>query len=136
MQLKTIIEALSVPALEQRWVETLAEWSDAPAGEADACRKWVCSLRDEFLQAAIDIDDEETLDTVTAVRYIELKSCWIMLNTQIGYRVAVKGINADTLAYKASLVSQLLECIEGLLDAEILERILSFLAEPIGGADL
>lgn len=131
MYLKSIEEALSAPLLMRNWQETLNEWTDAGPGQAQAVLERMVILRDEFVQASRDIDDPETLDMVAAIRYIGLKSHWIMLNTQVNYIMAFKGETDMALAYQASLVSQLLEVLERLIDEQDVTRIIEFLSQPV-----
>lgn len=70
---------------------------------------------------------------VVAVRFIELKSHWILLNTQINYKLVSKGEVDMSLAYRASLISQLLEALEHLIEPEDIDRIIDFLSEPLPG---
>lgn len=88
-------------------------------------------MRDQFLQASRDIDDPETLDMALAVRYIEMKSHWILLNTQINYGLVSTGETNMNLAYRASLISQLLEALERLIEPEDIDRIIDFLSQPL-----
>ena len=131
MTLQKIEVALMAPGLERDWRDTLAEWTDATPEQAAMVLRRIFSLRNEFLQAARDIADPETLEMVTAIHYIELKCHWIMLNTQVNYRTVFKEETDMSLAYQASLVSQLLEALERLIDEDDVDRIIQFLAEPV-----
>jgi len=131
MELCSIERALLAPELRRNWEDTLAEWTEAAPGQAEAILDRMVSVRDEFLQAARDIDDPETLDMVAAIRYIEMKSHWIMLNTQVNYITVFKGETDLGIAYQASLVSQLLEALEKLIDEQDVHRIIEFLSEPL-----
>ena len=131
MQLYVMEALLTAPTLIQSWRDTLAEWSEATEAEREQVFKWAVNLRDQFLEAARDIEEPETLDMVSAVRYIELKSHWILLNTQINYGLVSKGKADMCLAFRASLISQLLETLEHLIEAGDIDRIIEFLSEPL-----
>ena len=131
MRLAEIESVLTAPELEQNWRDTLAEWPDATPAQTNEVLEWTMALRDQFLEAAREIDDEETLEMITAIRYIEMKSHWILLNTQINYSMVSKGEADMALMYRASLVTQLLEGLERLIDQEAVERIIDFLSEPV-----
>ena len=131
MLLQVIEAALNAPDLVQNWRDTLAEWPDATPDETREVFGWAISLRDQFLEAAREIDDPETLDMVLAIRYIELKSHWILLNTQLNYSMVIKGYADQSVVYRASLVSQLLAVLEQLIDDTNRDRIIAFLTEPI-----
>jgi hypothetical protein len=131
MLLHVMETALASPTLIENWRDTLKEWTEASEEQRAAIFDWTMAMRDQFLEASRDIDDPETLDMVLAVRYIEMKSHWILLNTQINYGLASKGEADMNLAYRASLISQLLEALELLIEPEDIDRIIDFLSEPL-----
>ncbi|MGI4788642.1 MAG: hypothetical protein ACRYFS_07305 [Janthinobacterium lividum] len=131
MELTTIEAALMAPQLMQDWKDTLEEWTAATPLQSLTVLNKIIAQRDEFLQAARDIDDSETLDMVAAIRYIELKCHWIMLNTQINYLAVFRGETDMSAAYYASLISQMLEPLEHLIGEEDIHRILDFLTQPL-----
>ena len=131
MQLQFIEATLLDPQLVCGWKETLMGWEGATRQQVADVITWVAAQRDQFLTAVRDINDPETLDMVVAVRYIELKSHWIMLNTQINYVSASGGEPSMSLMYRASLITGLLEMLERMIDEDDIERIISFLTEPV-----
>ncbi len=131
MDLQVIEACLNAPELVQEWRDTLLGWTETVPSERADVLNWAVTLRDQFLETAREIDDPETLDMVLIVRYIELKSHWILLNTQINYEMVRKGHNNQKAVYQASLVSQLLAALEPLIDEDHIERIIEFLTEPV-----
>ena len=128
---KKIQAVLLNPEIETIWMDCLAGWEDGTKEQIATVLQIVRDLRDRFIEMANDVDDPETLATSVAVRYIELKSRWIMLNTQIQFRT-VRGDELDMAqVYEASLTSLLLEKFEELLDFSDVTKITSFLSQPI-----
>ena len=132
MQLQFIEATLLDPQLVNNWKETLMGWEGATRQQVAGVITWIAGQRDQFLEAVREINDPETLDMVVAVRYIELKSHWILLNTQINYVCASGGEPNMVLMYRASLITGMLEMLERMIDEDDIDRILSFLTEPVG----
>lgn len=118
-------------SLERELEACLAAWTSATPDELDSTRAWVKSQRRDFIEMAVEIDDVEELELSIAVRYIELKSHWMMLNTKIQYSLFHAGEAPDETMFRASLVSHVVGTLEQLLTPSDIERITRFLAQPI-----
>lgn len=131
MEVATLEASLLDPGIEATWTDCLSGWVEATAAERQAVLDWAKGLREEFLQVARDVDDPDEVDYALAIRYIELKSHWIMLNTQINYQTVHRGGAGQELLFRASLISLLVLAIEPLLKSADIDKITDFLAEPI-----
>jgi hypothetical protein len=121
--------ALSSPELDRAWRECLATWDDALPAERDGCRAGVVTLRDEFLRVLGDITDPVEQAVAGALFYVQIKSQWILINTQIGYQIASGTIDRGIFA-RAGLLSAVLGAMEPSLNRADVERITIFLAHP------
>lgn len=128
--LAEIQAALTADTLEKEWADTLAHWEDATAVELHRTRAWVTRIRDEFFDHVTDVAEEEELIFAMALRYIELRSHWQMLNTQMNYQMFRKGTCSMELQMRGSLLSQLIEQIVPFVDAEDTNRIGELLLSP------
>jgi hypothetical protein len=132
MQLRTQLqELLFGSALEQELEGCLAAWTNATSAEVGETRSWIQSQCHDFIELAGEIDDSEELELSIAVRYIELKSHWMMLNTKIQYSLFHAGEAPEVIMFRASLVSHVVGALEQLLTPTDIERITRFLAQPI-----
>jgi len=95
---------------------------------------WVDQERRAVQAVLADIDDEDEVRSTLAISYIETKSRWMALNTKINYAVFRHGACATEDAFRGFVTSQLLATIESLLDQEDIDKITSFLAEPVARA--
>jgi hypothetical protein len=92
-------------------------------------------VRANFLSHLDDVgDDSEELLISVALGFIEMKSQWQMLNTQINYQVFRKGEANTYMTYKSSLLSVLVDAIGQFLTPEDLEKIQEFLLNPTATA--
>lgn len=126
-----LTDMLFDPSLERELDGCLAAWTTATPEELTSTRAWIKAQRHDFVEMAAEIDDREELELSIAVRYIELKSHWMMLNTKIQYSLFRAGEAPDVLMYRASLVSHVVGTLEQLLTPSDIERITRFLAQPI-----
>jgi hypothetical protein len=130
-----ITTILNGPALEKAWKECLSAWEDSsPAQRAD-CRAFAVNLRDTFVRILRDVDDPQEQETIASIFYTQVKSQWILINTQSGYQIQ-KGRVEGALFCRAGMLSALLGALEPVLRKSDLTRITNFLAEPeaqIGG---
>lgn len=129
MKFQVIKELLSTEQLESEWREVLSEIDDERTKIESIERTF--ALRDEYLNGVEAITEEEDFNYFTAIKYIELKSKWIMLNTEINYRLYSKGEVQVSLACKSSLLSCLLASIGQFVDQRDIETITDFLSNPI-----
>ena len=120
---------LNSAELERAWHECLAVWEDAsPADRANA-RAFAVALRDNFLRILRDIDDAEEQESMAAIFYTQVKSQWILINTQSGYQIQ-RGHIDGSLFCRAGMLSALLGALEPIFNEADLARITNFLAQP------
>lgn len=127
-----LIDRLSDPALEERWREYVAPF-ELPEEDKIELRQWIGGKRNGFRELLEVIEDEDTLVRNLAMKYIELKSEWIMLNTQIQFELFTTGMPNHKIELRASLITTLIEAVENFISEEQKDRIEEFLAEQ-GGA--
>lgn len=132
LNLNDIRAALTNDEIEGYWTGCLQEYTDASAEERVSLLSWIHGVRDGFITHASDIDDPEELVVSVALSYIEFKSQWQMLNTQINYQVFRTGYAKPHLMYKSSLLSVIVDTIGKMLTAKEIHKIQEFLLNPIG----
>ncbi len=126
-----IAAILSGAELEKAWRDCLGTWEDSsPAQRAD-CRAFAVNLRDNFLRILKDVDDAEEQETIGTIFYTQVKSQWILINTQAGYQIR-NGRVEGALFCRAGMLSALLGSLEPVLRQSDLTRITNFLAGPEG----
>lgn len=126
------IEAALRGTLDDQWDEVLDQWTEAAPADRKAVRTYVSGLRNRMVRALLAIDTEEDLRRALATQYVEAKSHWTMLNMQIQHQTAREETVEPPLLYRATCVSLIVQQLEPLLAPEHVERISSFLAEPLG----
>jgi hypothetical protein len=129
LHLDAIRAALLSDEIEEYWNGCLQEY-DASEEERQNLLSWIHSVRDGFIAHASDIDDPEELLISVALSYIEFKSQWQMLNTQINYQVFRTGDANPHLMYKSSLLSIIVDTIGKFLTSEDVRKIQEFLLSP------
>lgn len=129
---KNLREALFHDNIDNTWKETLESFEQGSTSDKAALHQWIHRVRDEFIAHADDVGDEEEEELLisVALAYIEMKSQWQMLNTQINYQVFRKGEAHMILTYKSSLLSVLVDAIGKFLSTEDLSKIHEFLLNP------
>jgi hypothetical protein len=130
MNFEELRSALNDIELEQSWTSCLENYTEATPEKRVELATWIMAERDAFLHRAADVDDDEELIILAALGYIELKSQWQMLNTQINYQVFRKGEADIDLTFKASLLSSVVATIGSFLTEEDLVKIQEFLMNP------
>ncbi len=125
------IEAALRGALDDQWDEVLDQWGEAAPADRKAVRTYVSGLRNRMLRALLAIDTEEDLHRALATQYVEAKAHWTMLNMQIQHQTARAEDVEPPLLYRATCVSLIVQQLEPLLRPEHVDRISSFLAEPL-----
>lgn len=126
-------DALHSAEVEELWKVCLEAYhQDNTSQDRLDLAKWIASVRTNFLSHAEDVGDEDSdeLRTSLALGYIEMKSRWQMLNTQINYQVFRKGEANITLTYKSTLLSILVDKIGSFITAQDLQKIQEFLLNP------
>ncbi|MBC8135821.1 MAG: hypothetical protein H8F28_08055 [Fibrella sp.] len=127
-----ITTILNGPHLEKAWKECLGAWDgSSPAQRAD-CRVFITHIRDNFLRILRDVDDAEEIVTVASIFYTQIKSQWILFNTQSGYQIRSGRIDRS-LFCRSGMLAALLGAMEPVLRKDDLARIMRFLAEPEAG---
>ncbi|MFN3200761.1 MAG: hypothetical protein ACE366_20350 [Bradymonadia bacterium] len=134
MSTHKVIAAIKAESLEQVWHETLDHWEDAEAQDRQRVYAWASGLRDQFVDHLIEVDDDEELIFAIALRYIELRCHWQMLNTQLNYQMFRRGECSPELQMRSSTLSQLIERISPFITDEDTARIGEFLLAPVSEA--
>ncbi len=125
------IEEALRDGLDAQWEEVLDGWEGAAPSERKAVQAYVSGLRNRILRALLDIDTDEELQRGLATQYIEMKCHWTMLNTQIQHQTARDGAAEESLIYRATCVSLIIQNLEPLLSQERVDNLTAFLAEPL-----
>ncbi|MCS6808921.1 MAG: hypothetical protein RML40_09545 [Bacteroidota bacterium] len=133
MNTSAVQTLLSNAALEPLWHDILDAYIEGAEAEKQRLIAWINDVRNTIVRCALDIGDDnpEELLVSVALRYIELKSQWHMLNTQINYQVFRKGEAEPMLLYQSSLLSTLVDALQQLLSNEDLAKIDEFLTNPV-----
>jgi hypothetical protein len=111
-------------------IEVMFEGQTASASYF-ACRALMHQQRVELLTALDEVVDPTDLGLLISTRYIEQKSRWLQWNLVLNYRMMMSGSFDTDLAYRASVLSNLLGRIEPFIDEASLQRINELLNEPI-----
>jgi hypothetical protein len=123
--------ALDAAKMESYWDACMEEWDEGTPEQKNALKREMHEQREAFLSLLKDVDDPETLDMVSAIEYVEVKSRWIRYNTQLQFQAVFKGEASMELMCRAALTTSFLICLEPLLQPEDLEKITDFLSQPI-----
>lgn len=108
----------------------LEDWPDADPNDVEGTLAFITELRDEVTNLVTSVDDPDDIGYTMAIRYIELKTRWIALNTKINYEMFKNGACIATDAMRGASVSALLGHIESIIDQKDIDTITDFLAEP------
>ncbi len=135
MTVQRLREALESNAVEEMWKSSLDAYQEGTPQYRSDLAQWIMDVRANFLSHLDDVgDDSEELLISVALGFIEMKSQWQMLNTQINYQVFRKGEANTYMTYKSSLLSVLVDAIGQFLTPEDLEKIQEFLLNPTATA--
>lgn len=118
-------------SVEEKWDEVLDHWSDAAPSEREAIWAYVSGLRNRMLDGLMEMGSLKELERGLAIQYIEIKCHWTMLNAQIQHQTTQNGRPEESLIYRATCVSLLLQVLEPLVNKERVEGVTSFLVEPL-----
>ena len=128
-------ELLNDGSLDSLWSEALDSWEkDEIAKVRDrvsSAKDWVETKKEQLLRSIQDINDEEDMNLALALWYIELKSHWLMLNTQMNYQLFQRGDIDLDVHYKGTMISHLLGAFEPLLNTDDQGKISEFLMNPL-----
>jgi hypothetical protein len=131
MTVKNLHEVLCGTKIEEAWKMGLDAYQEGTEQDRLSLAEWIINVRADFLAHVEDVGDEaEELLVSIALGYIEMKSQWQMLNTQINYQVFRKGEANVYLTYKSSLLSVVVDAIGTLLTQDDLDKIREFLLSP------
>ena len=129
MRHQHIKDALKDP-LDEQWKSVLAQWDGGTTAQKRAVRAYASGLRNRIVQTMSDLDEVEEINQALAVQYLEMKCHWTLLNTQIQSQTARNGQPQETLMYRATCVSLIIQAIEPLLSKERIDTLTQMLAEP------
>ncbi|MCR9141957.1 MAG: hypothetical protein NXI24_06875 [bacterium] len=87
----------------------------------------------ELLRILRDVDDEHERGRALVNAYIEERSRWLLINTQLQFQMFRDGRPDLRRSHRAMLVSRFAEFLEQFLDPGEIEVINRFLAKPAGG---
>lgn len=130
MQTQKVIETLKgfdVSAIGAQLVESQIGTPE----QAQETVAWIDRLRNELLQTASAVIDGEDLYMAVVANYIELKSRWIAINTQINYQTVLEGGPDPVSMQRGWSVSRLLNELEPLIEMADIEKVTEFLTSPI-----
>jgi hypothetical protein len=130
MRRNSILENLRTFATDEL-AKALEDWPDADAALVRETTDWVSRQRDDLVTLLEQVDDDADAAYSLAIRYIELKSRWIALNTKINYETFRHGKCEPRDAFRGTGVSMLLAHVEDQLEASDIDKITEFLAEPV-----
>lgn len=130
--LEQIVQALTSPGLINSWSESL-EQSNISMERRVSLKKWISEYRDQFVTQLQDIEFEEQLETMLALRYIEIRANWNGINTQIQFQMfRGQELDADLLA-RGSLISSIITELEKFIGSEDKDQVDTFLDSPLIG---
>jgi len=117
--------------LEEQWDEVLEQWTAAAPSDRQAVRRYVAELRDRVVEPLLSIDSVNEMKRGLAAGYVEMKSHWTMLNMRIQHQTAQTGRPEESLIYRATCVSLIVQALEPLLTQEHVDNFVAFLSEPM-----
>lgn len=117
--------------LEANWRVALNE-GGLPADDRESLLMEVRNTWRELLRVLQDIEDEEERSRALVNAYIEERSRWLLINTQLQYQIFRDGQPNLRRSHQAMLVSRFAEFLEGFLIPEEVQVINRFLAAPTG----
>lgn len=85
-------------------------------------RNWIFSRMDEFINRCKLVNEDEELPNLLMWFYIQMKTEWSQINTEIQYQPMVSDEPDMVLIFKSSILSQLLGSVENLLRYVDVER--------------
>ena len=112
------------------WDGQLSGWENATDTQRQVCRDSVATLRDQFMVLWQDVPDESERQGLLSIFYLQLKSHWILLQTQVSYQIEAGHINQE-IFYRSGLLSHLLGVIEPLLPPGLAYNVGDFLARLV-----
>jgi hypothetical protein len=106
------------------------------AQQADHVAAALQDMIDEFVRHVDDVDDPEELAYSCACYFVETKTRWLSLNTQMNYQLTRTGTQDPEVLWKGTATSAFLAVVESMLRKDDVQRILTALAEQLHGTNL
>lgn len=135
--MKSAAEVLEVID-SKRFDESMSQAIRAADGATDEqiarAEDWVQEIRQQLRDLIEEMGDSEDIDMALALAYIEFKSRWVALNTKMNYRLFHGNAQDPELMMQGTAISLLLATVEDALDAEDVDAITNFLAQPLKSA--
>lgn len=113
---------------EKKLEEILVDLGDASAQHE--LFEWVQHKTIDFIKRCEIVQDEQEIPMLLMWFYIQLKSEWSQINTEIQYGPLLTGEIDIELVYKSSILSTLLLEVESILLQWDVEHATNFLAQP------
>jgi hypothetical protein len=123
-------DELREDVLEENWKDTIHGTIEDESAQEDTLN-WIRTYREETIEIIQDVSDPEDAETSLILRYLEMKSRWIIMNNQIQYQAVETGAPDEVLMTRGSLLSNFLERLENHLDDDQIESITGLLSEPV-----
>ncbi|WP_022836085.1 hypothetical protein [Salisaeta longa] len=124
------IEAALREDLDDQWTEVLGNWEGSTSAQRRAVHMYVSGLRNRICKGLLNIETPDELMRGLALQYMEMKCHWMMLNTQIQQQTFDNGRADESLMYRATCVSLIIQALEPLLERERVDTLSRFLSEP------
>lgn len=103
--------------------------------QQQALKKWIFDKANSFLERCEIVEEDEEMPTLLMWYYVQLKSEWSQLNTEVQYQPLRSEEPDMMLIFKASTLSLLLAQIEQILSYVDVERATDYLSDPIWKED-
>jgi hypothetical protein len=94
-------------------------------------RKWIFSKMDEFIERCKIVQEDDELPSLLMWFYMQLKTEWSQINTEVQYQPMVSDEPDMVLIFKASLLSQVIGNVETILRYVDVERAVNFMSNPV-----
>ena len=127
---ENVVEVLTGTSLVQSWADSL-ENSGLAMDQQVTLKKWASEFRDQIVAQVKDIEFEESVETVIALRYIEIRSAWNGLNTQLQFQMFKGKTNDMPLMVRMSLMSAIIAELERFIRSEDKDQVDTFLDNPM-----
>lgn len=99
--------------------------------EQKELKHYVIGKANDFIHRCEIVQEEEEFGPLLMWFYIQLKSEWSQINTEVQYQPLRSDMPDMMLIFKASVLSQLLANVEEMLSYSDVERATDFIADPI-----
>lgn len=132
MDVEAVIAGLRDPAAIEQGAQALAAWGDdADPKKVQYTLSWIGQVRRELADLCELIGNEDDVSMIVAVKHMEFKAHWIMLNTRVNYSLmSGEGFNEGD-AFRGAVLSLLIDELEPHLPEKHVEAFHAILAEPL-----